>query len=270
MKDITEGVTYNIEDDKFVFDFEVNRENSIIEFSDLPLEPVNAGFNAVYYFGYQFKDNDAANSQVRTKFFHALRYGEIKLSHMDYHQFIVNALDKLHKQVNIFQFDTFVTPGSRSTMNAEIIRFIGNMIPHHNFNKIELVKNAPVNVQFDFRKWEAYIEACEEAGKPKFVNAAAKEQAISSINKLMNKVHASDYFSIAETIKKNKYKTFIKNYLICPDTASQDIVNAKGIMIIDDVTTTGSTLMEALRAIRTLNPTAPVVIFTIVGKKVLG
>lgn len=270
MKDITEGITYKVEDDKFVFDFQVNHENSIIEFDDLPLEPVNLGFQSVYYFGYQFTDNDAATSQVRSKFFHALRYDQIKLSHMDYHKFIINALDKLHKQINIFNFDTFVTPGSRSNLNAEIIRLIGNFIPKHKFNQITLVKNAPANVEFDWKKWNAAVDAREQKGHSLFVNDAAKQHAIRSIEKLMDKIHNSDYFSIAETVKKNKYKTFIQNYLICPDEVSSDIRNAKGIMLIDDVSTTGATLFEALKAIRILNQTAPVVIFTLVGKKSIG
>lgn len=270
MNELKEGVNYNIEDDKFIFDFQVNHENSIIEFNDLPLEPVNCGINSVYYFGYQFNNNDAASSQVRAKFFQALRYGKTSLEHMDYHMFIVNALDKLHKQINIFNFDTFVIPESRSTMNAEIVRFIGNMIPKHRFNKITLLKNAPANISFNWEKWEAYIEMCQNNGTPKFVNDAAKRQAIKSIETLMDKIHKADYFSIAETVKKNQYKTFINDYLICPGKCINDVKTAKGIMIIDDVTTTGATIMEALKAIRCVNPDVPVVIFTVVGKKTIG
>lgn len=45
------------------------------------------------------------------------------------------------------------------------------------------------------------------------------------------------------------------------------ISEAKAILVVDDVTTTGSTLVETVRTIRALNIESPIVIFTIVGKQ---
>ena len=45
------------------------------------------------------------------------------------------------------------------------------------------------------------------------------------------------------------------------------ISEAKAILVVDDVTTTGSTLVETVRTIRALNIESPIVIFTIVDKQ---
>ena len=45
------------------------------------------------------------------------------------------------------------------------------------------------------------------------------------------------------------------------------IINAKNILLLDDVTTTEDTLLQCLSAIRTLNTDATIVLFTLVGKK---
>jgi hypothetical protein len=56
------GIEYKIESDVFEFVFTSNSKECIIKFVDLPLEPVLlddiAGMSHVYYFGYEFLNND--------------------------------------------------------------------------------------------------------------------------------------------------------------------------------------------------------------------
>lgn len=270
MKDVNEGITYDIKSDSFIFDFKNNSENSIIEFNDLSLTPVNIGVNEVYYFGYQFNNNDDATSQIRTKFFNALRYDIIHLPKEAKQQFILNALSKLHKQINIWSFNTIVCPESRSTLNAQIIKTLCSLIKYRELPTLTLVKNAPKHISFDWNSWNSYIDTEKKNGHNIFVNQAAKNNAIKSIEKLLDKIHKSEYFSIAETVKKNKYKIFIKDYLVPEQKDTETIINAKNIFIIDDVATTGATLFECIKSIRCLNQTAKIIIFTLVGKKDIG
>ena len=52
------GIEYNNIKDIFEFNFTSNSEECIIEFVDLPLEPILLddveGMSNIYYFGYQF------------------------------------------------------------------------------------------------------------------------------------------------------------------------------------------------------------------------
>ena len=145
-----------------------------------------------------------------------------------------------------------------------------SLIKYREISTITLAKNSPKNINFDWDAWEQYISQESINGHNIFVNNAAKQNAINSINQLLVKIHNSDYFSIAETVKKNKYKLYIKDYLIADNKDVSTIINAKNILLIDDVTTTGSTLFECIKSIRCLNQTAPIVIFTLIGKKEIG
>lgn len=144
----------------------------------------------MYYFGYQFLNNDNASSKVRTKFFNALRFDKDFTTPENKRLFVINALQKLNDKINIHDFDVVIYPKSRSYLNQYIIKLLGRLVPN----------------------WEGY--------------------------------------------------TF-------DDSNNQKLIDAKNILLIDDVTTTGSTLIEAVRNIRLINKEAPIVLFTLIGKKEL-
>ena len=275
MKPLNEGIIYNENSDTFEFDFNSNSEKCIesldschskmtIEFSDLPLEQIDIDMGITYYFGYQFVNNDNASSKIRTKFFNSLRFSKDFATPENKRLFVVNALKKLHKHINVYTFDTIVYPKSRSYLNQYILKLLGNTVPNWEGYTIELFKRLPSEIEFDWKRWERNMKDSE-----KYVNEAAWDNAKKAIQLLLDKIHNQEYFSIAESVRKNKYKPYFSSYLYFEDESKQRILDTKKILLVDDVTTTGSTLFEAIKNIRLLNQDAIIVIFTLVGKKEL-
>jgi len=122
------GIDYNEKKDVFEFNFTSNSEECIIEFVDLPLEPIVLddieGMSNVYYFGYEFLNNDYASSKIRTKFLHELRFNDNFTTQDNKELFIKTALSKLKKSLNITinDIDIIVYPRSRSSLNEYILR----------------------------------------------------------------------------------------------------------------------------------------------------
>lgn len=143
-----------------------------------------------------------------------------------------------------------------------IISKINNVIGNKTFIDIELTKRLPKEITFDFESWKAEVLTDD-----KFPGETAKNNAINAIHVLLDKIHNSDYFSIAETVKKNKYKRFIGSFLYFENKYIEAIKNSKQILLINDVSTTGATLFQALKAIRTINHTCKIIIFTVIGKQ---
>ena len=264
MEQLNEGIIYNENSDTFEFDFNSNSEKCIIEFSDLPLEQIDIDMGITYYFGYQFVNNDNASNKIRTKFFNSLRFSKDFTTPENKRLFVVNALKKLHKHINVYSFDTIVYPKSRSYLNKYILKLLGNTVPNWEGYTIELFKRLPSEIEFDWKRWERNMKDSE-----KYVNEAAWNNAKKAIQLLLDKIHNQEYFSIAESVRKNKYKPYFSSYLYFEDESKQKILDAKNILLVDDVTTTGSTLFEAIKNIRLLNQDAIIVIFTLVGKKEL-
>lgn len=255
------GIKYLQDENKYQYNFDDNSPKDFIEFTDLPLTPVDLRLNNTYYFGYSFVDNDNAPSKLRTRFFNYFRF-ENELDVNEKLKFIGNAIDKLNKQIDFYSFDVIVYPKSRSKINQMIISKINNVIGNKTFIDIELTKKLPKEITFDFESWKAEVLTDD-----KFPGETAKNNAINAIHELLKKIHNSDYFSIAETVKKNKYKRFIGSFLYFENKYIEAIKNSKQILLIDDVSTTGATLFQALKAIRTINHTCKIIIFTVIGKQ---
>ena len=272
MENLNGGISYN--DDVFEFNFtsNSNNEHNIIQFKNLPLEPIRFSDEVLakntYYFGYEFLNNDKASSKVRTKFFHELKFNDKFTSAENKKKFVTNAINRLDDEINIYDFNVVVYPQSRSSLNQYMVKIISN-ITNMDLNTYELVKKLPSEIKFDYEKFTEVELNSMVNGKPRYTEIQ-KNQQIEKIEKILKNIHKSDYFSIAELVKTNKYKINFGPYFKTPKKNSKKtklIINAKNILLLDDVTTTGATLLQCLRAIRTLNTDANVVLFTLVGKK---
>jgi hypothetical protein len=75
----------------------------------------------------------------------------------------------------------------------------------------EVIKELPQHVKFNWVEFnnnelESYVN-----GRPRYT-AIQKQQQIEKISKLLSEIHTLKYFSIAESIKTNKYKSYFSNY----------------------------------------------------------
>jgi hypothetical protein len=270
------GIEYNKNLDIFEFNFTSNSEECIIEFVDLPLQPVFfddvEGLNNIYYFGYEFLNNDHASSKIRTKFLHELRFNNHFTTQENKELFVRTALSKLKKTLHITINDIgiIVYPKSRSSLNEYILRLF-YAITNSKAKSFEVIKELPQNVKFNWKEFKINELESIINGRPRYTEIQKQEQ-IEKINKLLDDIHSLDYFSIAENVRTNKYKSYFSNYFYfdSPDM-QQDFNEIKGkedkILILDDVSTTGATLKEIIKIVRFLNKDSDIILFTLIGKK---
>ena len=73
---------------------------------------------------------------------------------------------------------------------------------------------------------------------------------------MMELIHQKDYFTIAKDVKKSKMRPYITKFLTYKDESDKEVcsrIHNQNILVIDDITTSGSTLNEVLRALRFIN-----------------
>ena len=270
------GIDYNKSSDLFEFNFTSNSEKCIIEFVDLPLEPVIIddieGTSNVYYFGYQFLNNDSASSRIRTKFLHELRFNDNFTTQENKELFIKTALSKLKKALNITINDIgiIIYPKSRSSMNEYLLRLF-YAITNSKTKSFEVIKMLPQKVKFNWKEFRINELESLVNGKPRYTEIQ-KQQQVDKITRLLSEINSLDYFSIADNVRTNKYKSYISDFLYfdSPDMQQEfDDIMAKEdkILILDDVSTTGATLKEIIKIVRFFNKKSDIILFTLIGKK---
>ena len=135
--------------------------------------------------------------------------------------------------------------------------------------KMTLVKALPSNISFDMKAYEMqYLDDILENGMPRY-SEAAKEQAKNSINAMLELIHQKDYFTIAKDVKKSKLRPYIMNFLRFESEEERELcsmIRQQNVLVIDDVTTSGSTLNEVLRTLRILNEDNEITIFSLIGR----
>lgn len=248
----------SIEDGDFKFDFQNDTPSDIIKLASYRLH-CSAFKNNVYWFGYQFEDN--VSSKDRTAFINRLKgIGGNSFSESELKRFIELPMNSLSCKVSSYKISNFVYPLSgRSQLVTKMIRVIGEWLSRNVKScSFELVKQAPVNVQFD------WISFSKDYG-----NNANYDQMVKHIEEgILPAIHKLDYFSLAHSVKP-KYRPYIKNYLGFPDLKKlEQFASLKGqnILIVDDINTSGSTLNEILRILNEVNENCDIYIYTLIGK----
>ena len=178
------------------------------------------------------------------------------------------AIDNLHKKINLYNYDLVVMPESSSKVNQYMLRYIYRFA-QPTLYKMTLVKALPSNISFDMKAYEKqYLDDILENGMPRY-SPAAKEQAKSSINAMLEMIHQQDYFTIAKDVKKSRLRPYIMNFLRFESEEERELcsmIRQQNVLVIDDVTTSGSTLNEVLRILRILNEDNEITIFSLIGR----
>ena len=259
------GVTYDNEKQMFVFDFEYDGEEDIVKLTGEGYQ-VEA-FGKCFYYGYEFSDQ--VDSNVRSAFIKYVKFTEDLQNNPELTQFIKKAVDNLDRKINLYDYNLVVMPESSSKVNQYMLRYIYRFAQPM-LREMELVKSLPSSISFDMDAFEKqYFNDVLENGRPRYTEAQ-KEEVRQSIANMLDLIHRKDYFSIAKDVKKSRWRPYITNFLKFATIADEELckkIRQQNVLVIDDVTTSGSTLNEILRALRILNEDNEITIFSLIGRK---
>lgn len=255
---LSEGVKFNAP--AFTFDFNTNGKEDIISLSgSLKSSEV---YGNTYFFQYEFNDN--VPSSTRSAFIHALKFDQSQLGASNVDNFIETAISNLSRAINLADVDIVLYPQSSSPLTKDLIDRLDSFTDSNAYVKIEVMKKAVNEIDFNWSKFEKY---CENHNVPKNAQAVMK----SKMDKMLDDIHSLDYFSIAKNIKDQKYKRFLSTVYKFYDAKTIELVKSikgKKILIVDDIYTSGTTIEQILKAYRALDPddSNVVAVFTLIGK----
>ena len=249
------GVTFDDTEKKFVFDFDHDDAEDIVSLTGDGYQ-VKA-FGNCFYYGYEFSEQ--VESSIRTEFIKYVKFINDLQNTPDLTDFIKNAIDQLHKKINLYNYDLAVMPESSSRVNQYMLRYI-----------YRFAQPLPSHISFDMDSYqETYLDDVLENGRPRYTEAQ-KQEAMASIFKMLDLIHQKDYFTIARDVKKSRFRPYMMQFLKFATKADQELcatIRQQNVLVIDDVTTSGSTLNEVLRTLRILNEDNDITIFSLIGRK---
>lgn len=259
------GVTFDNSEERFVFDFEHDGTDDIVSLTGEGYQ-VEA-FGKCFYYGYEFSDQVDGN--VRSAFIKHVKFTDDLQNNPDLTQYIKKAIDQLNRRINLYDYNLVVMPESSSRVNQYMLRYIYRFAQPL-LRKMELVKSLPASISFDMDAYEqSYLNDVLENGRPRYTQAQ-KEEVKQSIGKMLDLIHQKDYFTIARDVRKSRFRPYMMNFLRFASEQDKELcatIRKQNILVIDDVTTSGSTLNEILRVLRILNEDNKVSIFSLIGRK---
>ena len=259
------GVTFDNEKQMFVFDFEHDGAEDIVSLTG-DCYQVEA-FDRCFYYGYEFSDQ--VDSNVRTAFIKYVKFTDDLQNTPDLTQFIKKAVDILNRKINLYNYNLVVMPESSSKVNQYMLRYIYRFAQPM-LREMELIKAVPSSISFDMDAFEKqYFNDVLENGRPRYTEAQ-KDEVRQSIANMLDLIHQKDYFTIAKDVKKSRWRPYITNFLKFANPADEELcrmIRQQNVLVIDDVTTSGSTLNEVLRTLRILNEDNEITIFSLIGRK---
>ena len=259
------GVTFDNKEQRFVFDFEHDGKDDIVSLTGDGYQ-VEA-FGRCFYYGYEFSDQ--VDGSVRSAFIKHVKFTEDLQNNPDLTHFIKKAIDNLNRRINLYDYNLVVMPESSSKVNQYMLRYIYRFAQPM-LRKMELVKSLPARISFDMDAYEqSYLNDVLENGRPRYTQAQ-KDEVKQSIAKMLDLIHQKDYFTIACDVKKSRFRPYMMNFLRFATEQDKELcatIRKQNILVMDDVTTSGSTLNEVLRALRILNDDNEITIFSLIGRK---
>ena len=257
-KYMNEGVKFK--SPVFEFDFAHDNEDDVIRLTG-KLMSSNV-YGNTYFFQYEF-GNDVP-SALRTKFIHILKFDQKQLGEANVNMFIDNAMTNLNKAVNLSNVDIVIYPQSSSTLTKDVVDRIDSFTDSERYIKLEVVKKAVNEINFNWEKFEKY---CDNHNVPNNAKSVMKNKML----KMLDDIHALDYFSIAKNIKDQKYKRFLSTIYKFYDEQTTDLIKTiknKKILIVDDIYTSGVTIEQIIKTYQMLDPddSNTLTVFTLIGK----
>ncbi len=259
------GVKFDAEQQTFSFDFEHDGKEDIVHLTGHGYQ-VEA-FGKCFYYGYEFSEQ--VDGAVRSAFIKYVKFTQDLQQQPALTQFIKKAIDDLSHHINLYDYDLVVMPESSSRVNQYMLRYIYRFAQPM-LQELELVKALPASISFDMQAYEKqYLNDILENGRPRYTEAQ-KEEVRKSIRQMLDLIHRKDYFTIAKDVKKSRFRPYMTHFLRFSTPADEQLcatIRQQNVLVIDDVTTSGSTLNEILRTLRILNEDNTITIFSLIGRK---
>ena len=261
---LEEGVKQNA-DSTFAFDFSHDDSSDIVYLTNPTIYQSTLQSIPYYYFGYKF--NDSVQSKTRTEFIHHLK---VEPPSPEKERFVRDAIATFNNMFPVQQFEYIVYPQSASQLTKHIVDELCNVVlPTFSIGTIEMTKAMPENIGFDYDRYELHLRnATNPDGTKKYGNDKLIQSALASAKAQMDKIHALDYFSIARNIKA-KYKSFLEKYYQFKTEKDAKIykgIESGKVLVVDDILTSGTTLFQLFKALKTVNPAITPTVFTLLGK----
>ncbi len=259
------GITFDIDQQRFIFDFEHDETSDLVTLTGSGYQ-VEA-FGKCFYYGYEFEPE--IDSETRTKFIQYVKFSPAIQKDENLSHFIQKAINDLNAKINLYDYDLIIYPESSSQVNQYMLRYIYRFA-QPTLRQMQLVKALPSNISFDVDAYsKQYLDDILENGRPRYTQAQ-KDEALAAISKMMDLIHSKDYFTIAKDVKKSKLRPYMLQFLHFDTEADRELcatIKNQNILVIDDITTSGSTLNEILRTLRILNEDNSISIFSLLGRK---
>ncbi len=251
--ELNEGISYKNCLDSFEFDFEHDNKTDIIKLTKSISMYTN--FGPCTYFGYEFEQN--IDKDVKKKIIDYLNTSNDE----NIKQLVVRAVNSLYEVVDLSKFKTIIYPESSSKLNNLIINTIHDVCPV-SFNSCKLIKELPKNIEFEYETYKNFL-------KNNGVPLKDIETSCKNVEKMIDNIHDLEYFKIGQNTKV-KYREYLKNFFKFPNqeqiNAYKNLQNGK-VLIIDDISTTYSTITFLLKTVRAINKNCEIVVFCLVGNK---
>ena len=264
---LNEGVRYDENSETFIFDFENDNETDLIQLKKVGYKVT--AFNYCYYYAYEFTEN--VDSASRTSFIHSIKFPDGRITERDKSTFIVNTVNKLDSDISLPSYKLIVYTESMSELNRDMLGYL-NRFASPEIVDMELVKSLPSRIEFDYNRFKVEVLDAKLPNGRCGYTEQQKQVVLSNIRTMMDEIHNLEYFPITRNVKKSKYSQFIRNFYTFNDENDKklyEMILSTNVLILDDIVTSGTTLSHLLNCLRSVNDTNNIVIFSLLGKKIL-
>lgn len=223
-----EGIYYD--DGEFVFDFKNDDKSHFI----------NLRYNNTYvkennkhvFYSYTFKRT--IDRETKKLFLKALKYKDTTLiKDNDYNLFLKKAVIGLLREIDR-DIDIIVYPKSSSPLNTDIAWAIKNKLGNNTYIGQDLIiKNNVENIMIDASKID--------------------EETLDNL-----KIHATKDGLFSLRMIPPRYRKYFLNFLKFDSEKQKNYIKKLqgNVLIVDDILTKGTTILESEQLIRSLNPTS--------------
>lgn len=257
----------------FKVDFENNSKNDVVKFIE-PYFQQSTIDTHTYWFGYSF--NDGQSNPRRDEFIQFMKhvqpenwsdpndewsdpiYTSDNITEPELNAMIFRSMNRIH--ISDRDIDTIIYPESKSgNLVSMIVKQIRQAMSSKPRLKVEeVLKAKPSDIQFNFDQFHKDLEK-GELTVPDFVTD-------DYIEEMMEEIHSTKAFSLRRCVHPVALRRYVSGFYSSTNVETK-IFDSDVILIVDDFGTSGTTIRELIRVVRSINKTCEIYIFTLMGNR---